>query len=143
LGDSAQPSAQIQRSNKKDDYDTGYRVVPSGRTRSVGKPPYTREVPIFKWQEWICPQRCGSTPVDCGKAGNGHGGGWHDVAVWEKMAHVQCAADAGYQTPWGSTTAHRGDRTKGHAHRISPVKESPLMDLGRALLEDDETGEGA
>ena len=66
-GDTAQPSAQIQRSNKKDDYETGFRVVPSGRTRTVGREPYTREMPIFKWQEWKCPKGCSMTPVDCGK----------------------------------------------------------------------------
>jgi hypothetical protein len=134
LGTEAAPTAQIQRSNKKDDYDTGYRVTPSGKTRTVGRPPYTKELPIFKWQEWRCQYGCGPSsglsPVEC--ASERHGGGWYDVLVWEKMVHVACAASAAYLVPGQATEAHRGARTQGHGHQLAQTPESPMMDLARA-----------
>lgn len=110
-GDQATPKNQIQRSNKKDGYSTGYRTIPSGRTRTVGKAPYTREVPIFKWQEL------------------GPDDQWHDVAVWEKMAHVQCAEGLKYKTPVHRGKAHKGARTKGFAHRVKTAPIPVLEEL--------------
>ncbi|MCI0560892.1 MAG: hypothetical protein MN733_20600 [Nitrososphaera sp.] len=150
-GDDAKPATQIEGSNQKDDYETGYRQCPSGKHREVGscRRKHTSQddcdkngchlgrwyrKKIFKWQEWSCPISCGTTPVECGRAS--HNGGWHDVEVWERMVHLICADQAGYSVPGGQTEAHKGSRTIGTAHRVSSVAESPLMDLGR-ILEDD------
>lgn len=119
-GDQASPKAQIQRSNKKDGYSTGFRVIPSGRTRTVGKKPYTREQPIFKWQE------------------QGPNGRWHDVAVWEKMVHVKCAKALNYKAPSHRGTAHRGARTKGFAHRVKAAPISALEELAAVAYEMDQ-----
>jgi len=119
LGDQASPASQIQRSNKKDDYSTGYRVIPSGRTRTVGKPPFTREQIIFKWQEQGPDER------------------WHDVEVWEKMVHHGCAERLGYQTPQRKTMAHKGDRTEGMNHRVKPKPISGLEELAVVAYEED------
>lgn len=119
-GDQATPITQIQRSNKKDGYSTGYRTIPSGQTRTVGKPPYTRQVPIFKWQEQAANQR------------------WHDVAVWERMVHVECAKTLGYAEPTFKGTARRGARTKGFAHRVKADPISGLEELAVVLYEADQ-----
>ncbi len=133
-GSDAQPTLQIERSAKRDDYDTLYRVTPSGKTRTVGKGAWTKQVPIFKWQEWSCDSGCrpgsGTFPAACAKIHKG--GGWHDVTVWEKMVHEDCAASTGYRTPNGKVTARVGDRTRGYAHSVAKNAESPFMDLARA-----------
>lgn len=124
-GDQAKPERQIQKSNKKDGYSTGFRIVPSGRTRTVGRPPYTREVVVFKWQE------------------QGQVGRWHDVTVWEKMVHEDCARKLGYRAPGDSTTAHKGDRTEGFAHKVSPNPISGLEELAIVAHEEDQNAEEA
>jgi len=151
-GDAALPERQIQGSKKKDGYDTGYRQTPSGQYREVGSCRKGHQSQkeceenscgsgrwwkkkLFKWQEWRCPNNCGKDPVACGRSS--HGGGWHDVQVWERMVHVGCAIDAGYRVPAGETMAHKGNRTKGLAHRVSKLKENPMMDLARILDEED------
>lgn len=136
-GFDAKPDAQIQRGTRDDDYATGFRVVPSGKVREVGKAPYTRKVPIFKWQEWRCKDdaTCDLPPAQCN--GAGHKGGWHDVVVWEKMVHSKCAELAGFSVPDGRTEAHRGNRTEGFRHQVAEQAESPMMDLARALDEDE------
>jgi len=136
-GTDALPALQIEKSAKRDDYDTLYRVTPSGKTRQVGKGSWTRQVPIFKWQEWRCDSGCrpgsGTFPAACAKIHKG--GGWHDVTVWEKMVHEDCAAAAGYATPNGKVIAHVGARPLGLAHSVSKTAESPFMDLARAADE--------
>lgn len=119
-GDQATPKSQIKSSKKADGCDTGFRIIPSGKTRTVGKAPYTRQVPIFKWQE---------------QAGDGR---WHDLLVWEKMVHEDCAAQCGYQTPGVKGHAHRGKRTKGFAHRVNPQPIPALEELAAIMAEDDD-----
>jgi len=119
-GDEANPEAQIQRSNKKDDYATGYRVIPSGQRREYkDKRGHSHFKPIFKWQQ---------------QASDGR---WHDVKVWERMVHVECANKLGYFTGVGKTTAFRGDRTEGHAHRLNPTPISGLEELAAMEYEED------
>lgn len=148
-GDDARPVAQIEGSNRKDDYETGFRQTPSG-SREVGhcRRKHTSQEDcdnngcglgrwyrkkIYKWQEWRCQQNCGATPIECGRA---HAGGWHDVTVWERMVHVICAEQAGYRVPGSQTQAHRGNRTIGTAHCLSNIAESPMLDLARLMEED-------
>lgn len=111
-GDQASPAAQIQRSNKKDGYSTGYRTIPSGRFKEYkDRRGYIHKKPIFKWQEQDSTGR------------------WHDVKVWEQMAHVDCTAKLGYFTGFGRTTAFRGNRTRGHAHTVNSAPISGLEEL--------------
>ena len=114
-GNEARPAYQIQKSNKRDDYSTGYRIVKTG-TRTVGKEPFTRQQPVFGWQE----QRNGR---------------WHDLVVWERMVHTLCAEEAGYVAPGDRTIANPGDRTQRHAHQVSKTPESPLKELARVIDE--------
>lgn len=119
LGDNARPAAQIERGEKEDNYATGFRVVPSGKKRLVSPGTrWERMVPIFKWQQ------------------RGQGDQWHDIVVWERLVHADCARQAGYRVSGKQTEAIRGRRTQGHAHVASAVPESPLMDLARVMLVD-------
>lgn len=135
LGTDARPERQIFTSKKKDDYDTGYRVVPSGKYRTVGNGRFTYQKPIFKHQEWSCKSdfTCKRSPVDC--AAEGHMGGWRDVRTWEKMVHADCAVNATYSVPGHETDAYKGARTEGLGHELEDTFESPLEDLGRALAD--------
>ena len=117
-GDSAAPSMQIQRSNKKDGYSTGYRTIPSGKFREhKARNGTIYRKPIYKWQE------------------QGPNGRWHDVTVWERMVHVACAAQLGYRVSDTSTSAFRGARTQGHAHQVSETPISGLEELAAAEYE--------
>lgn len=141
-GNEAKPSLQIQGSNKKDGYSTGYRSIPSGRTREVGKcrAGHTSrsecadhacgqgrwyDKKIYKWQEQSTDGR------------------WHDVEVWERMVHHDCAIKAGYVAPSGRTKAHRGARTVGYAHRVKADAISPLEEMAAAVWEEDQADEAA
>jgi hypothetical protein len=139
-GENADPTKQLRASSKDDGYDTGFRIVPTGRTRTVGKPPRTFERPIFKWQEWQCSERCGMIPAACESAG--HRAGWHDVLVWEKMVHADCAQAAGFEVPGRRTTAHRGNRTVGVQHQLNKDAESALDALGRIMMDTEERPTG-
>ena len=117
-GEDASPGMQIQRSNKKDGYSTGFRVIPSGRSRVFkDRRGIEHKKPIFKWQE------------------QGSDGCWHDVKVWERMVHVACAEKLGYQVSDTSTSAFRGARTLGHAHRVNQDAISPLEELAAMEFE--------
>ena len=123
-GDQASPLAQIQSSKKKDGYDTGYRVIPSGRFKEyTDRRGVIHKKPIFKWQE------------------QGPNGRWHDVKVWERMVHVDCAVKLGYFVSGSRTTAFAGNRTKGHAHTINPTPISGLEELAAATYEADQAEE--
>lgn len=118
LGRDARPERQIQKSNKADGYASGYRIVPDG-WRKVGRPGHERQVRTFKWQEE-------------------RGGRWHDVTVWERMVHVECAAKLGYKAPGRKTSAHKGERTKGYAHQVEPEPISVLEELAVVALDPEE-----
>lgn len=117
-GTEASPGMQIQSSNKKDGYSTGYRVIPSGRHREYkDRRGIIHRKPIFKWQEQAAD------------------GCWHDVTVWERMVHVDCAEKLGYKVPRSRTSAFRGARTEGHAHKVAPTPISVLEELAAADYE--------
>lgn len=119
-GDQASPGMQIQRSNKKNNYETGFRVIPSGRHRVFkDRRGVEHKKPIFKWQE------------------QGDDGCWHDVKVWERMVHASCAEQLGYKVSSTSTSAHRGARTLGHAHQVKKDEINPLEELAAIALEDE------
>jgi hypothetical protein len=123
-GDDANPERQIQRSNKKDGYSTGYRTIPSGRYREyTDRRGVIHKKPIFKWQE---------------QDGDGR---WHDVKVWERMAHTDCATKLGYFVSDAHTTAFRGNRTKGHAHNVNSTPISGLEEVA-AMEYEAEQAEG-
>lgn len=93
---------------------------------------------IFKWQE-------GRPTGDVDNNGEPRYR-WHDVVVWEKAVLADEAVSRGFHVPTMSdgkfrmTEAHEGERTEGHAHSVSDVAESPLMDVARAALSDEEAG---
>ncbi len=119
-GEDASPGMQIQRSNKKDGYSTGYRVIPSGRHRIFkDRRGVEHKKPIFKWQE------------------QADDGCWHDVKVWERMVHAECAEHLGYKVSTTSTSAFRGARTLGHAHQVKKEAISPLEELAAMEFEAD------
>lgn len=118
-GDAATTESQIQSSKKADGYDTGFRIIPSGKVRTVGKAPFTRQVPIFKWQE------------------QGENEQWHDLLVWEKMVHKACAESCGYRIPGHQGRAHKGNRTKGFAHKVNPQPIPALEELAAMGYEAD------
>lgn len=102
LGDAAQPVAQIERSGREDGFSTGFRVVASGRTRTVSVGTrFERQVPVFKWQQRDAQGR------------------WHDVVVWERMVHADCARRMGYggrRAVRQAGTRRRGDRARDRGH---------------------------
>lgn len=104
-GDGARRESQVERSDSASGYSTGFRSIPSGTFRTVGRGRYSRQVAVFKWQE-----RRGSR--------------WFDLAVWEQMCHVACASTRGYRIPSGETTAKKGTRTEGHAHRVAEMAQA-------------------
>lgn len=124
-GNDASPGMQIQRSNKKNNYETGYRVIPSGRHRVYkDRRGVEHKKPIFKWQE------------------QGEDGCWHDVKVWERMVHASCAEQLGYFVSEQSTSAFRGARWKGHAHQVNKDAISPLEELAAMEYEAEQEEKG-
>jgi len=110
------PEHQVFKSKRDTDYETGFRVVPTGngscrRGHSFGMDEceqddrkrkrcprcYCMAKPDFQWQERDAEGR------------------WHYVETWERMVHVACAHQAGFRV-LGQTNAHVGSRTKGYAH---------------------------
>jgi hypothetical protein len=93
---------------------------------------------IFKWQE--------GRPTGDVDANGEPVYRWHDVLVWEKVVLADEAVARGFHVPTMSdgkfrmTEAHEGERTEGHAHSVSEVPESPLVDVARAAIPDEELG---
>lgn len=123
-GDAAHPERQIFASNAKTDFETGFRVIPSGRKRTIGAGTrWEREVAVYKWQEQGPDER------------------WHDIVVWEQMALVEEAVRRGYKPPLDKngnpyrTVARKGDRTQGHAHMANEKPISALEELAAVMLE--------
>lgn len=130
-GDGANPERQIFASKMKDGYETGFRVVPSGRTRTIGEGTrWERQVPIYKWQELGAEER------------------WHDIKVWEHMVLLDQAVALGYKPPHDAkgrvfrTTARKGDRTKGHGHTVNEQPISALEELAAVMLDPVEPQDG-
>lgn len=153
-GDDAIPNRQmveIGENSFVDDHGVQYREVPTGRFRCKrkacsaeydfyinrgwchecpperpgGKNRRAKIVPIYQWQE----NR--GTPEDPK---------WHNVKVWDKAVKVSNARKLGFQIPGSVTVAAPGTRTRGIYHEVEATPESPLMDLARAGLTDEELG---
>ena len=94
--------------------------------------------PIFKWQE--------GRPTGNVDANGEPELRWHDVEVWEKVVLADEAVSRGFHVPTMSdgkfrmTDAFEGERTTGHCHSVSEVPESPMMDVARAAIPDEELG---
>lgn len=121
-GNNANPERQIFASKEDTDFETGFRVVPSGRTRKVAVGTrFEREVPIYQWEE------------------KGPDGRWFVCEVWERMVLLEEAQKLGYRSPTTATgktartVARKGDRTLGHAHVVSATPTSPLHDVAAAV----------
>jgi len=93
---------------------------------------------IFKWQE--------GRPTGDVDASGEPVMRWHDVVVWEKVVIAEEALKRGFHVPtlsngkFRETEAMIGDRTTGHAHSVSAVPESPMVDVARAAMSDEELG---
>lgn len=123
-GEGANPGRQIFASKKKDGYETGFRVIPSGRTRTIGAGTrWERQVPIYKWQQ------------------RDEEGRWHDIKVWEHMVLLSEAVARGYRPPHDAeggifcTTARKGSRTKGYGHIVNEQPISALEELAAVMLD--------
>jgi len=136
-GDAPEVGRQIEKSTKEDDFSTGYRTVPTGRTRVVAEGTrWERNIPIYKWQ-----QRFDEACVSAGCRARESGEHWHDVTVWERLVKVTSAERLGYRVPGGRTTAMKGARTEGRLHRVDENPESPLEALARVALTPEEGGD--
>jgi hypothetical protein len=167
-GDKADPEFQIIGRVKGDGSDKVEQVTPDGRVfRSVptGRHRCKRNIcqaeydyyqrfcnerlengkvcraptgAIFKWQE--------GRPTGNVDASGEPQYKWHDVIVWEKVVIAEEAVARGFHVPTMSDGQFRtiealpGERTTGHAHSVSEVPESDLMDLARAAIPDEELG---
>lgn len=166
-GDEAEPSRQIVGRVKAGTDDVEqvsadgrvFRSVPTGKHRCKrnvcraeydywqrfcneklenGKACKAPTGPIFKWQE--------GRPTGEVDANGEPVRRWHDVVVWEKAVIAEEAIKRGFHVPtlaggkFRETEAHPGDRTTGHAHSVSEVAESPMMDVARAAMSDEELG---
>jgi len=76
----------------------------------------------------------------------GADGSMFSVDVWSNMVHVKAALDLGFEVrrkkdgSLMTTSAFKGDRTRGNEHRVSKEAEAPLVTLAKAALSDEEAG---
>jgi len=76
-------------------------------------------------------------------------GARYPVEVWSNMVLASAAEKLGYHVQkdkkgnYRTTTAHVGDRTRGHEHRIAEEAEPAMVTLAKAAMDPEEAGEVA
>lgn len=131
-------SHRCKRGTCQEIYDYWQRFCNAEHPENPGKMCRAPTGAVFKWQEGRPTGRVDS---------NGESElRWHDVKIWERVVIADEAVARGFHVPMRSdgqfrmTEAKPGERTVGHAHSVSSVPESPMMDVARAAMSDEELG---